>query len=546
MLSLETESRICKLFLVLSEGEVNLEISRQNLNKHNSFCPYQVFKRFDKEGKHFITENNIVTFLQDNSVYCTQKEAKEIILFYDSDKSHSLSYSEFLNIILCDEQIPPINKDNTVFSNSVLPYSIEYSITRIFEKELNLIRTIDSLMSAIKMRRDFSVFDLYRTLKGKEDYVSGQVLMLFFQRNHIKAGVEDIKRIIKKLDIDRNGIVTAEDLETVFGSDSNNNHQLTDNLSTIKDLSKLSTPKHFFSTTSTPVNLLNQNSQSKQKREKVSDSLFIRDGPEKTPQLQIRPSSINMFSNQTSYSKSNPYINISNSSKRINEEVVIQFLKLIMDIELKIEKLKIDLAKRVDFNIGDAFQVFENTHHNFITQSDLQKGLNALDIYPNYYEIILLMKKYSLSNDDSLTYSDLFDMLTPFCREYRSMIEERQSTNTFTHYNKGEIFLNTTKGCLVNLLKFIIETENVIERERERLNKIYTLNIRDVFNTIDKVGRGSFSILDLNLFLQEKEVTYLPKEADLLFIRLDRERKGQISLSAFVREISPRLPLIVQ
>ena len=99
---------------------------------------------------------------------------------------------------------------------------------------------------------------------------------------------------------------------------------------------------------------------------------------------------------------------------------------------------------------------------------------------------------------------------------------------------------------MVNLLKFIIETENVIERERERLNKIYTLNIRDVFNTIDKVGRGSFSILDLNLFLQEKEVTYLPKEADLLFIRLDRERKGQINLSAFVREISPRLPLIVQ
>ena len=176
----------------------------------------------------------------------------------------------------------------------------------------------------------------------------------------------------------------------------------------------------------------------------------------------------------------------------------------------------------------------------------MQKGLNALDIYPNYYEIILLMKKYSLNDDDSLSYSDLFDMLTPFCREYRIMIEERQSMNTFTHYNKGEIFLNTTKGCLVNLLKFIIETENVIERERERLNKIYTLNIRDVFNTIDKVGRGSFSILDLNLFLQEKEVTYLPKEADLLFIRLDRKRKGQINLSAFVREISPRLPLIVQ
>ena len=58
-------------------------------------------------------------------------------------------------------------------------------------------------------------------------------------------------------------------------------------------------------------------------------------------------------------------------------------------------------------------------------------------------------------------------------------------------------------------------------------------------NQIDKANRGRFSILDLNLFLKEKNVTFIPKEADLLFIRLDKERKGQIDLNAFVHEIKP-------
>jgi Ca2+-binding EF-hand superfamily protein len=59
---------------------------------------------------------------------------------------------------------------------------------------------------------------------------------------------------------------------------------------------------------------------------------------------------------------------------------------------------------------------------------------------------------------------------------------------------------------------------------------------------IDKSQCGAFSILDLNLFLKENGVSYIPKELNLLFIRLDRSREGKIGLKAFVTETFPKLP----
>ena len=525
MLSLETEGRISKLFQVISEGEIAIEISRANLSSHSQFAPYQIFKRIDSESKNFITETNIVSFLQQNGIFSTIKEAKMIILFYDSDKSKSLTYSQFLNLIVSDSADIPRKINNKLYSGNLIPFAIEYCVCRIIENELNLIREIESVLDDIKQRKDFSAFDLYRTIKGEGEFVSGEVLMRFMRRNDTKVNYEDIKRIMKRLDIDRNGYVTCEDLECVFGlglSEPNKN-----TLSTIN-----ANKSNFFSHNSTPTNAL--------VREKISDNLFLRNVPERKNEYDIdnnKYTKESLFANSTNYHTSNPFINTS-SSINTGEAMLISFIKMLMDIELKIEKLKCELSLRADFNIEDAYKIFTNTHSNFITQSDLKNGLHSLNIHTSYDDIQLLINKYSLNHDSVLYYNDLFDLLTPFNRTNRNEIESRTSS-LVNKYNKSEVFLSTTKMCLVNLLNFIIETERIVEKERHKLNKNFSVNVRDIFNQIDKANRGSFSILDLNLFLKEKNVTFIPKEADLLFIRLDKERKGQIDLNAHVYEIKP-------
>ena len=289
MLSLETEGRISELFQVISEGEIAIEISRANLSSHSQFAPYQIFKRIDSESKNFITETNIVSFLQQNGIFSTIKEAKMIILFYDSDKSKSLTYSQFLNLIVSDCADIPRKINNKLYSGNLIPFAIEYCVCRIIENELNLIREIESVLDDIKQRKDFSVFDLYRTIKGEGEFVSGEVLMRFMRRNDTKVNYGDIKRIMKRLDIDRNGYVTCEDLECVFGlglSEPNKN-----TLSTIN-----ANKSYFFSHNSTPTNGL--------LREKISENLFLRNVPERKNEDNIdnnKYTKESLFTNSTNY-----------------------------------------------------------------------------------------------------------------------------------------------------------------------------------------------------------------------------------------------------
>lgn len=64
MLSLETESLICKLLLTIVDGEKNIEIIRQVLADQVDFDPYSIFKVLDCENKGFINDNNLMDFIK--------------------------------------------------------------------------------------------------------------------------------------------------------------------------------------------------------------------------------------------------------------------------------------------------------------------------------------------------------------------------------------------------------------------------------------------------------------------------------------------------
>jgi hypothetical protein len=64
MLSIETESRIAKLFVNLFEGEKSVEIARNVLCDQLQFDAYHIFNRLDKEEKNYIDEYNLVDILK--------------------------------------------------------------------------------------------------------------------------------------------------------------------------------------------------------------------------------------------------------------------------------------------------------------------------------------------------------------------------------------------------------------------------------------------------------------------------------------------------
>ena len=160
MLSIETEKRIAKLFMILAEGERTIEISRQVLSDLKEFDSYQLFKNLDIEGKNKIDYCNIVEYLRNKGIYASDEEAQLIILFYDQDYDTVLSYSEFINLIQSEKVLqktsyksPRGELSYNVTNDIYIPFSElknVYNVDIKYSKEKNIV-TSDSLNREQKM-----------------------------------------------------------------------------------------------------------------------------------------------------------------------------------------------------------------------------------------------------------------------------------------------------------------------------------------------------------------------------------------------------------
>jgi Ca2+-binding EF-hand superfamily protein len=202
------------------------------------------------------------------------------------------------------------------------------------------------------------------------------------------------------------------------------------------------------------------------------------------------------------------------------------FLRKLMLAEDKIESAKVNLALCPDFNCEDAFRIFELNGRGFINQCDLKCGLNLLGIYPTDHEVRLLMKRFDLQNNGYLNYADFFDMLVPYEKDYRNMVENRLP-NSCCPCRCPDVFCCSTLFALKNVFNLIIDYENDINNNR-RLFGTLRLKLKEIFRLLDYPNRGFFSNNDLIVYLQKNGIFITNKLADLLFIRLDRSRTGNV------------------
>jgi hypothetical protein len=53
-----------------------------------------------------------------------------------------------------------------------LSYDVEFSLLRLLERELDLARAVDLLITDIKARYDYNVFDIYSLIQGHGSYIT--------------------------------------------------------------------------------------------------------------------------------------------------------------------------------------------------------------------------------------------------------------------------------------------------------------------------------------------------------------------------------------
>jgi Ca2+-binding EF-hand superfamily protein len=497
-------------------------------------------------------------------------------------------------------------------SSSELPYNVDYSFSKLLEKEVDLARNVIYALQEIKCRYDFNIHNIFHSVKSFNSITPGSI-RIFFGKNEITYLESDIKAIIKKLDLNKDGRIDLCEFHALLGfpncafccpcvscnicgtrycdscfteypcylhENSNNvnfNENMNNNSSKMNSIKNsnlkssdndinnytmppqknmhLSKPLYNNNKFSNSYNLneANNNDYDIKGEQKVSKSLSIRASPER----KYAPYEIDLCDKCNkipcicgSINQNTKENHLKNSQTNINKNNIIQnnsdindfeknqfndFLKLLMNAEKVIEQKKIDLALYREFNCEDAFRIFEKNGRGFLTKDDLKYGLYLLGINASDFIIDLLFKRFDLQKLDEISYPDFFDMLIPFEKKFRNDVEQRPP-RSFSIFQNIEIFSQKTIICLRNVFNLIIEYENKINEMRKSFS-ILVRRLKDIFRMFDLNGLGFFNFQDFIRYLKDNELLDESLNADLLFIRLDKNRNGKIDFTEVADEI---------
>ena len=78
------------------------------------------------------------------------------------------------------------------------------------------------------------------------------------------------------------------------------------------------------------------------------------------------------------------------------EDDVARVFKEFIAIDKDLESMKQILSLRSDFNLEDAFKVFDLDGKGQINLREFEEGLNYFQIYPRREELQILIQKYDL------------------------------------------------------------------------------------------------------------------------------------------------------
>lgn len=112
---------------------------------------------------------------------------------------------------------------------------------------------------------------------------------------------------------------------------------------------------------------------------------------------------------------------------RTEQAELAQALKEIIFLERELESSKIDLALKSDFNLMDAFRLFDSRGYNFLSAEDLVHGLhNALDFTQfSQDDIYLLLRRADRLGRGRIDFHEFGEVFLPHSQEYAALVTDR-------------------------------------------------------------------------------------------------------------------------
>jgi hypothetical protein len=143
---------------------------------------------------------------------------------------------------------------------------------------------------------------------------------------------------------------------------------------------------------------------------------------------------------------------------------LVYTLKSKAGLEERLESAKCQLASQPDFNLYDAFRIFDDRYKGWMTIADLKYGLQDIGIAAPMEQIELFFKHYDSNKDGRLTFSEFCNALLPLDPYCSRMLNARRDNNIRAPpYAKDDVFMYSTKGLFKDLLRTHLRGEDEAE-----------------------------------------------------------------------------------
>lgn len=463
MAGVQTERKLAELLKTIADFEKEVEIVRQVLAEQSDFEPFTAFKRIDSLELGYIRVCDLHQFLKDNGIYPTEKDILRLFHLFDTNGDQRISYTNFLDATLpCTS--PALRKLATqrasysIGKNETLPYDVEWSLSRVFDKEIEASRQIEMLKEELIKRYDFDLLDAFKKIDiYRLGHIDQEALTKFFQRNKIKVSDEDILALLRRMDRDRDGKVSYAEFGDVVtpldpyyrvtsrvderksnrsanNSPTRSSHRTPSRSRVTQngDLSPSIIKPRDSKVTDFSGYLERSVSRSPSRNESLSKSYVSEEkirqvSPSRSDSRQYSPTRAlqRLSKAQVTWSpniskvlgeddgyrtppRGNSPARRSFSRERSSplkgreEEHLAEVLKDEIELDKQVEELRNELSLKSDFNLLDAFKVFDVNGRGAITAGEFEDGLKELGIYPTRDELYLIVRKFDKDSDGRL------------------------------------------------------------------------------------------------------------------------------------------------
>jgi len=393
---------------------------------------------------------------------------------------------------------------------------MEYAIVRLFETEIELVKNLSFCLNDLSLMSDFTIIDSFTLFDEKNFYYIQPInIKKFLAKSGITVYDDDVRNIFQRLDIDGDGKISFWEYKKILS--------LNDTKQAKKDVEE----KYLIS----PIKKSNGNT-----------NIMINSSSENNKKLQVNS---NADSNSHSQRSKSTMMKTTNTSSLrgsfiskysnfvcLEERAFQEYIKDILDMESELETLRCELTQKDDFTFQEAFRLIEPNTNFTISQSVFMCGLNLLDIYPNEAEIKLLCQRYNALSD--LTYSNFCDILSPKDKKSLNKIRLKK-------INNQTALSDDTKTLFCQLIKYVLDCERKSEVWRNKLNKMKSFNVKQIFNKIDSSQRDYLIEDDIISYFRNNSISYTRQTIQLFKNRLDEDKDERINYNEFTNEFFPKL-----